>query len=246
MSDVLEGVITPEQGKAKLEKAKAQKPDFSSVTEMRTKETTMAKNTKIKTPIGELRWVFITGDGRDQSDNNDGSKMQKMASLVLKTESEACEKLKADINAVWEEYKAANPTKIKKATQPKSLGYKVVKDPDTDEETDETIFAFKTNSFFPDGKPNKIPVYNAKGQKVDLGDTIVGNGSRGIIFGEAAGYEYAKQYGVSLYLKGIQIAKLVEGGSADIDAEDISNEGDFEAPEDGNIPEVDANERPEV
>jgi len=206
----------------------------------------MAKNTKIKTPVSELIWVFITGDGRDQSENNDGSKMQKLASIVLKTESPACQKLMTDINTVWEEYKAANPTKIKKATQPKSLGYKVVKDPDTDEETDETIFAFKTNSFFPDGKPNKVAVYNAKGQKIDLGETIVGNGSRGVIHGEAAGYEFAKQYGISLYLKGVQIAKLVEGGSADIDADDISEEGDFEAPENGNVPEVSADEQPDL
>jgi len=34
MTDVLDGVMTPEQGKAKLEKAKLEKPDFSSVTDV--------------------------------------------------------------------------------------------------------------------------------------------------------------------------------------------------------------------
>jgi len=38
MADVLDGKMTPEQGKAKLEKAKATKPDYSSVTATPAKE----------------------------------------------------------------------------------------------------------------------------------------------------------------------------------------------------------------
>ncbi len=219
----------------------------------------MAKKNKIATPTGELRWVFIVGEGRDQSENNDGSKMQKMASLVLKTDSAECKKLTGDIKAVWEEYKAANPSKIKKATQPKSLGYKVIKDPDTDEETDETIFAFKTNSFYPDGKPNNIVVYSGGGKKlvngskyiidgVDFvpGETFIGNGSIGVIHGEAAGYEYAKQYGVSLYLKAVQLGTLVEGGGDDVDVTDISGGSDNveEVGEVAEMPAIDSADAP--
>jgi hypothetical protein len=187
----------------------------------------MAK-AKIKTPLGELRWVYVEGDGRDQSAEQDGSKMQKMASIVFKKDSPEAKNLIAQIDKVWEAFKAENPTKIKPATKPKSLGYKPVLDKDTGEETGELIFNFKTNSFFPNGKPNNVVIYNAKGQKVNLGDTGIGNGSIGIIFGEAAGYEYAKQYGISLYLKGIQLKKLVEKSTEGIDDSDLEDLGEDE------------------
>jgi len=212
----------------------------------------MAKKNKIATPAGELRWVFIVGEGRDQSEANDGSKMQKMASIVFKTNSPECKKLMADIDAVWGEYKAANPSKIKKATQPKSLGYKVIKDPDTDEDTDETIFAMKTNSTYPDGKPNNIVVYSGGGKKLVNGskyiidgvdfvpnETFIGNGSIGVLHGEAAGYEYAKQYGVSLYLKAVQLGTLVEGGGDDVTVADISG-GTDNVEEVGDVAEMPA------
>ncbi len=200
----------------------------------------MAK-TVIKTPLGELRWVYVNGDGRDQSEKQDGSKMQKMASIVFKKNSPEAKQLIDQINKTWEEYKTANPTKIKPATKPKSLGYKPVLDKETGEETDELIFAFKTNSFFPDGKPNTIPIYNARGQKVNLGEVEIGNGSIGVVFGEAAGYEFAKQYGISLYLKGIQLKKLIERSGSEVDSmvEDMGEDEDaFIAPEGGNIPEI--------
>ena len=201
----------------------------------------MAK-AKIKTPLGKLMWVYVEGDGRDQSEKQDGSKMQKMASIVFHKDSPEAKKLISEITKVWEAYKAENPTKIKPATKPKSLGYKPVKDRDTGEETDELIFNFKTNSFFPDGKPNNVVIYNAKGQKVELGENGIGNGSIGIIFGEAGGYEFAKQYGVSLYLKGIQLKTLVSKTDTGIEASDIEDLGDdedaFISPE-GGVPSVD-------
>ena len=200
----------------------------------------MAK-TAIKTPLGELRWVYIAGDGKDQSMKNDGSKMQKIASIVFKKNSPEAKQLIEQINQAWEQYKAENP-KIKPATKPKSLGYKHVIDKDTGAETDEVIFQFKTNSFFPDGKPNIIPVYNAKGQKVDLGNVEIGNGSIGIIFGEAGGWEYTGQFGITLYLKGIQLKKLVEKSSSNLDSqvEDLGedDEDTFLQPDNGNVPEI--------
>jgi len=186
----------------------------------------MAKQ-KIKTPVGELRWVFITGDGKDQSEARDGSKMQKMASIVFKKDDPKCKELQAKINEVWEEWKAEK--RLPAAKKPKSLGYKELEDKETGEPTGEIMFTFKTNSFYPDGKPNIVTTYNAKGQKVELPEDIrIGNGSIGIIFGTAAGYEYAKQYGISLYLTAIQIAKLVEV-QPDIETEDLSEVGDFES-----------------
>jgi len=184
-------------------------------------------STKIKFPIGTLYWVSITGDGKDQSEAGDGSKMKKTATLHLKTDSAECKALKADIEKIWELYKAENP-KIKAATKPKSLGYKVVKDKETDEETDMTAFSLSTNSFYKDGKPAHVPLYNAKGAVHEMGEDEVGNGSVGTVYGETGPYEYKGSFGISLYLKAVQIipSKLKLRSSDGVEAADISAYGD--------------------
>lgn len=190
-----------------------------------------------KTPLGTLNWVYVDGDGRDQSEKNDGSKMQKMATLVLKTDSEECKNLMSEINSVWETYKGENKA-IKAATEAKSLGYKVIKDRETDAPTEFTGFSFKTNSFFPDGKPNNVPIFSAGGGKLETGKCYrisnelyncgadrIGNGSTGIIHYEAGGYEFKGAFGVSLYLKAVQLKSFKPAG-VEIEVEDISGDED--------------------
>lgn len=172
-------------------------------------------------PVGTLSWVFIKGDGRNTAEAGKPEKLQKMATLELHKDSDEAKGLIEQINAVWELYKAETAA-IKPATQPKSLGYKPVKDKDTGADTDTLAFQFKTNSFFPDGKPNNVKVYNAKGQEVQMGETIIGNGSIGVVHGSMGGYTYTGSYGVSLYLTAVQVAKLVEGTGAEAETTDIS------------------------
>jgi len=180
------------------------------------------KAIKIKQPpVGKLEWIFIAGEGRNQAMDGAPEKMQKTASMILNKDSKEAKGLIAQIDATWEQYKTENH-KIKAATQPKSLGYKIVKDKDTDEETNDLIFSYKTNSRWPDGKPNNIKTYNAKGAEVDMGETIIGNGSLGVIHGSMGGYEYAGSFGISLYLSAVQIAKLVEGSSEAVETTDLS------------------------
>ncbi len=201
------------------------------------------KALKIKNPpVGKLEWVFIIGDGRNQAMDGQPEKMQKTASLVLNKDSKEAKHLISQIDATWEAYKAENH-KIKAATEPKSLGYKAIKDANTGAETNDLNFTFKTNSFWPDGKPNKIKTYNSKGQEVDMGETIIGNGSLGVIHGSMGGYEYAGSFGISLYLTAVQVAKLVEGSGESVETEDISAAGDFDHTEDG-MPAVTVGEQP--
>lgn len=190
---------------------------------------------RIKSPVGELRWMFITGEGRDNSEANDGSEMQKSAAVYFPEDSPEDKQMQAMINEVWESYKQENKN-IKPATQPKSLARKIEKDKDTDEPTGMVFYPFKTNSFFPDGKPNNIATHLANGEKFSLGDTRPANGSTGVIHGEAAGYEFTKQFGVTLYLKGVQFKNLKEL-EADLDVEDIYEEGDYQLAE-GEVPEI--------
>lgn len=194
---------------------------------------------QIQTPIGDLMWVAVSGEGKDNSENKDGSKMQKTASLYLKTGSPECKKLIADIDKAWEAYKAFHPS-ILPATPSKSLGYKVVKQKDATTgavtETDMTAFNFSTNSRYPakpgqaKGEPNIIKIYNPKGAEVteamEQSGTQIGNTSRGIIFGSAGGYEYKGAFGISLYLTAIQLAKLVKYAGVEVETQDISTEED--------------------
>lgn len=170
-----------------------------------------------KSPIGELRWVYINEGGVDTSFAKDGSKVQKVANVVLNEEDaqEAIDQL----NKIWEELRANAGIKVLK---PKSLGIKYYKDPETQEPTGEVGFCFKTNAYLPDGKDSPVVIFNAKGDKVSLGDKKIGNGSIGIVHGEAALYEFKGTYGITLYLKAIQIVKLVEFTGSEVQPEDLT------------------------
>lgn len=186
-------------------------------------------NVRVVTPVGSLYWVKITGNGYDASiiageKQGDEEKWKKSACLRLKKDSPECKKLIADINSAWEAFKAEKG--IKKP--PKSLGYKPALDSEGNE-TDEYEFKFSTNSFYKDGKPNKVIVLNAKGKEVEIGDRLIGNESKGCIHGTIGGYSTAGNVGVSLYLTAIQLTKFIEYTKA-IEAEDLSeySEGDDE------------------
>lgn len=184
------------------------------------------------TPVGELGWLFISGDGKDNSKAKDGSKLQKQASLYLHKDSAEAKALMAAIDPIWEAYKESNPA-IKKATKPDSLGYKVVKDPETDEETDMLVFQFKTNSYFPAKpgeapQPNIIKVFDKNGSDVTAAfhasGKKLGNGTIGRLFGTAGGYDVDGNRGISLYLTGVQIGKPVWYEGTEVEATEMDGE----------------------
>jgi len=199
----------------------------------------MANNVKVKTPIGDLRWVFVTGEGKNNAREGAADKFQYVATLILPKDSKEDTILSKQIETLWAEYKA---TLKNKAVKAKSLGRKVLLDKETGGETGEVAYQFKTNTLFPNGKANNVIIYNAKGEKIQLGGISIGNGSRGVIHGEIAPYLFAGSHGISLYLKAIQLTKLVEY-SENLDVDDLSDEGDFESVGDG-VPAVE--ESPEI
>jgi len=196
---------------------------------------------KVKTPCcGEFYWVkgLVEEDGVL---NELSQKNERSVTIRYHKDSEQCKALIAEIDGFWEEFKASKPKMKQK--EPKSTVYKTVLDQDG-EETDFVEFKFKTNPKFQDGKVNWVKIYNAKGQDVTgqfVDDQIlIGNGSTGIVHGTLAIYEYAKQFGVTSYLKAIQIAKLVEYDDG-IEPEDLTEElGEeaFEAADNNEAPLV--------
>jgi len=182
----------------------------------------MSTAVQFKTQVGELQWVFITGKGKKDLNDND----RFVASVVMDADTAKAEKMIADIDAFWAENK---PKDVKKA---KSLGYKMLVD-EEENETGKVSFNFWTGITYPDGSAKVIKTFNAKGAEVSLGSKKIGNGSRGVIGGAMAIYANGKAAsGVTLYLNSIQLAKFVEfTGTDSFDALD-EDEADFDGVDD--------------
>lgn len=196
----------------------------------------MAKTMKCVTPKGELRWVNITGEGKE----NMSGKLQYVASVVCDPKEPTTEAFIAKIKDFWEENKPAG-RKVPKsngmyfANPLKGDDGEVLKD-DADktvyDENGPVMFAFHTGTTFPDGSVKKVKTFNAKAKEVSLGDIRIGNGSIGYISGAMGIYENKDSKGkildagVTLYLDSIQIVKLVEfTQESGFEADDSEEEG---------------------
>lgn len=197
----------------------------------------MAQVTPFKSPVGDLKWVVFNGEGKE----NMSGKMKYTADLVLPADDEKALALKASLDAYWEENKPAGLPPKKPA---KSMGYRMEKEPILDaegnkqyddegkvlsRETGNIVFTFQTDTVYPSGDPKVVAIFNAKGNKVDLGQKKIGNGSQGQISGAMGLYviktkDKVTDAGVTLYLNSIRLTKFVAFEAGDswdaIDDED--------------------------
>jgi len=182
---------------------------------------------RMVTPVGDLKWVFITGRGKKDLNDND----RYVASVAFKNDSPELEKVSQLIETFWEENKPKGKNKYK------SNGIKEEFDKEG-KSTGYTLVNFWTGISFPDGSPKVIKTMNAKGAEVALGAKKIGNGSRGAVSGAMAIYQNGPNVGVTLYLNAIQLTKFVEFSSdAGFDVQEDEdgwtgedlNEGGFEA-----------------
>jgi hypothetical protein len=185
----------------------------------------------IKTPVGDLNWVFITGDGKEDLNGN----ARYSASVYFNNAAEA-EPFKKELLAFWEANKPKGSTKAKSIgvyQEVKVLGevgklsqksVTQVLDPEEFAPTGRIIVSAWTGTTMPDGKSKKVKTYNAKGAEVALGERVIGPGSRGRLAVAAQVYENGPNKGLSLYLNGIQLTKFVEltGG---VDFEEVDEDG---------------------
>jgi hypothetical protein len=196
----------------------------------------MAQDDKLSlhTPIGNLEWVIISGEGKEDM----YGKSTYTASVVLDLSKEAHKEFIQQIKEFWEENK---PKGFKKPPKFVPLydyyEYTDEKDEDGDRIKNliegKKLFTAKTGTQYPDGKPKVVQVSNSFGAKVVLNCNI-GNGSRGRLGITLAVCETRVKKngpivdaGVSAYLNGIQITKLIEyeGGGISFDAVE-DEEGD--------------------
>lgn len=173
---------------------------------------------KFTTPKGELKWAFISGQGK-----TDLQGRQIYTADVVVPIEEAQETIDK-LNALWEEHKP------KGAKDAKSMGYKA-------DETNVT-FTFKTSTTFPSGDAKEILIYNSRAQRVEFKDKI-GNGSLGRVSGMASVYDAGvAARGVTLYLDAIQLIKLIKYETAGGEfVEEATTDGFEGTGEDGFIAE---------
>ena len=189
-------------------------------------------NIAINSPIGELEWVTIDGEGKEDLQG----KMKYTVTVVL--EGDDAKEFKAQADAFWDE------NKPKGAGKPKTTGYydHKVKNVDKSKEAGEPVYdmtgrmalQFKTNTSFPNGNAKVVKVFNSKGAEVSLMGKKIGNGSRGRVGGAMGIYNVNKaSQGVTLYLNSVQLTKFVEYTGNSFDDISEGEEDTFEGVEDG-------------
>lgn len=198
------------------------------------------------TPRGEFQWVFITGEGQDNY-NEDGKEYK--ASIVF--EGKNADLMEKWITNYWEE--VATEADVQGSLGP-HIGV-LVKEPGENESTEKFIaaskltdkhkksgrvsYTFKTKTTWPDGKPVKIGVFNSKREMIKFPEgTSIGNGSEGHLqVFIRRGTRGRVQY-LSMYLVSLQLLKFVEYSSQN-DFEEVDDpdafEGFPEQSEDGGV-----------
>jgi hypothetical protein len=205
----------------------------------------MAKGRKVKTMVADLRWVFITGEGRNNAMKGEEPHMQYTASVLLDKNGPEHKAIEAQIDAEWEAYKKEFGVKGK----PKTNGIKDYMipsptgeiDPDTEEvlkvESGKVLVTFKSNTTWKDGKPQVIKVFKPDGSDitaaVHAAAWSIGEGSRGIIHGVAQGNSVGGKDKVTLYLSAVQLQKLVKYEGSSIETEVIDDGEDIDLGDDG-------------
>lgn len=203
----------------------------------------MAKGTKVKTKVGSLKYVFITGEGRNNAMKGEEPRMQFVASLCVPEGSVIHKEFSNLVYEEWEAYKKANGVKGKPALNRNGEpmdGMKIERmkdpkgtiDPQTEEvkmvPTGNVLITFKTNTTWPDGNPQVVKVFDGKGaditEAIHKVDWAIGEGSTGIIHGTAVANNVGGSHKVTLYLTAVQLATLVKYEGNSVDAEDIGGE----------------------
>lgn len=177
-------------------------------------------NTSITSPKGKAAYAWIT-----KPDTKFSEEGVYKISLILKTDSKECEALVEQLQEVFtDEY---GMKKLKSA----SIPFKAEIDKETEEETGNTVFNFKSQ------KPPRL--YNAKGQPIlNAGNLRLGGGSDVKVNFTAKAYDKGAKCGVALYLNAVQIINLVEVKSAGMfgdeggsfDSTGFAEEAEDEAP----------------
>ncbi len=182
-----------------------------------------------KSPVADLQWVTVSGEGKPTMK---GDKFQYTATAVI-TQAQA-DTIIAELQEFWKTNRPKGA--LAKQSKPVVKPYMIKteeKDADGDpvkahkKGTDGGLLytiAAKTYTFNKEGKPTRVPVLNSKGKPVNLGDKVIGSGSRGVIHGAIGIYNVDGSSGLTWYLNKVQLTKFVEYEGAGTEVEDLGDE----------------------
>ena len=209
-----------------------------------------------KTPLLPLEWVSITGNGKvkmNKDPNSENPKDFNFTASVVYPDEETMKKDKAIFDKFWRDNKPQGLTKqnytmfkpeMKPVLDAAGNEQKDEDDAIIKAETGKWLLAAKTLTQWPDGKANRVKILRGNGNPLDLGDTLIGNGSIGVIHGSLGINAFAGNEGLAFYLNAIQIKKLVKYTEADaVAADDL---GDDEGMDDVDVDAADISNKPEV
>jgi hypothetical protein len=161
------------------------------------------KGLAIKTTVGELQWINISGKGRDYEDNG----VFKYFASIMLTATEG-KKLENTILSFYKEsghYKETGKLPFTKLTEGKDAG--------------KYVFKFSTKTTWTDGNPKVVEIYNSKGKEIteSFGEKKIAGcvnsnkdeQSTGCI-GGTLNYFIKYGGGCVLYLDAIQLVKFIE------------------------------------
>lgn len=163
------------------------------------------KKTKTQSPIGDLMYVMVTGQGKENYDG-DGFEYQVCVDVP-----------NAEADPYIDEIEDFLEDNAPKGGEQASSPYKTIEDDDTIPEG-VTRFTYKTRTEFTDAKgvtkDTVVDILDSAGNKTKLPEGIfIGNGSTGKAIGTLVLWERGNrkktEYGASLYLKKVQIKDFV-------------------------------------
>jgi len=196
------------------------------------KDHKMAK-TKLtfKTPLAELRYVNIVGQGKlrfdptNKFDKNKAEAYEYTASVILSKEQ--ADVITANFKDFWNENKPKGLTKQKYDLVKAEMKDTGKKDEDGDaikEPTGFYILQAKTTTEWPSGDKNIVKIMRGNGNPLNLGVKQIGDGSVGVIHGQIGVNDFAGNEGLNFFLSGVQLKSFKEKTDAEIDAEDLGGD----------------------
>ena len=196
------------------------------------------KITGVKTP-GNLKYIFITGEGRNNAMPGEEPRMQYVASLSVPEDGAVHKEYLGYVNSEWKSYK--EQFGIKGLPKTNGIRLELKDDPEgtIDPATEKVkkipsgnvLITFKTNTKWPDGNAQIVKVFDGKGtditKAIHAADWAIGEGSTGVLHGSASGNNAGGTHKVTLYLTAVQVATLVKYEGDTVDAEEIGEELDL-------------------
>ena len=182
-----------------------------------------------KTPVSDIQFVTLTGEGKP---NMKGDKFHYTATAVFNEET--ANAIKADLQEFWKSNRPKGALAKQAKPVVKPYMYKTEeKDEDGDpikahkkNEKGELLFTMQAKTYVTkkDGSKAHVPVLNSKGKPINLGDKIIGAGSRGVIHGSIGIYNVDGSSGLTWYLNKVQLTKFVEYEGSGTEVEDLGDD----------------------